>query len=78
MSAIPKTYFVADEARYEGSGGASANSSLKLGGSGGGIIWITANSTLNMTNSTLKANGLNATNVANATLGSGGGSGGSI
>lgn len=75
---MPKTYFDVEAARYEGSGGASANSTLKQGGSGGGIIWISANNTLNMSSSSLKANGLDAVDVANASLGSGGGSGGSI
>ncbi len=78
QSAVPKTYYDSNEARYEGSGGASGNSSLRLGGSGGGIIWISANSSLNLTQSHLNANGSNGKQVENATFGSGGGSGGSI
>lgn len=61
---------------YEGSGGGRGNSSR--GGSGGGIIWLSATDTVTLENSTLEVSGQDAQIGPNGRLGAGGGAGGSI
>jgi len=39
---VSEPYYFGEEARYEGSGGAAGDKDRETGGSGGGIIWITA------------------------------------
>jgi hypothetical protein len=76
---IPKPYYYLEEARYEGSGGASGIRKKRAGGAGGGIIWLSTTGTINLEKSTLSANGKNGTTdtFTNA-RGSGGGAGGSV
>jgi hypothetical protein len=79
---------------YEGSGGASGVDNVHLGGSGGGIIWLSASQSIYLDEeSSLKAEGNiaghfskpNTTDIAEAWKetsqahrGSGGGAGGSV
>jgi hypothetical protein len=67
-------YFHENEARFEGSSGASNNS--VTGGRGGGIIWLSAYHTVNLKNSTVDVSGEDGENSNH--YGNGGGSGGSI
>lgn len=55
LNLAPKPYFYEKEARYEGSGGASGIRDQTLGGSGGGIIWISSTGTLALYQSKLLA-----------------------
>jgi hypothetical protein len=54
---IASPYYYKEEARYEGSGGGSGISGAGLGGSGGGIIWISAIGTVALYDSSLLAGG---------------------
>lgn len=75
---VPKSYH-SDSAKFEGSGGASGTLNTGLGGSGGGIIWLSTPGELVLNQTRLLSQGLSGRSTS-ATLkeGSGGGSGGSI
>ena len=54
----PVSYVSTDlEGQYEGSGGASNIVNSKMGGSGGGIVWLTAAEKLTITDSNITSNG---------------------
>lgn len=63
------------EARYEGSGGGSGQENTNTGGSGGGLIWMTASNIMNLQETSILSEGTNG--IENG-VGNGGGSGGSI
>ncbi len=71
-------YFWGREARYEGSGGGSGVHYGGLGGSGGGIIWLTTPAGIQLYDSYLLANGADGKPDNATKTGSGGGAGGSI
>jgi hypothetical protein len=53
---FPTPYLESDlDARYEGSGGASSRIDSGLGGSGGGIVWISAADRITLKNSAITA-----------------------
>lgn len=52
-----KPYYFGEEARYEGSGGASGLKDGKLGGAGGGIIWFSTTNTISLDSSLVLAEG---------------------
>eukprot|EP00347_Sterkiella_histriomuscorum_P018113 403346737 len=66
-----------EDMRFEGSGGGSSLQSTQTGGSGGGIVWISAADRLVVQDSKILAEGGNGIDNG-SNVGSGGGSGGSI
>jgi hypothetical protein len=50
-------YFYEDEARFEGSAGGCGRVDPTLGGNGGGVIWISATDTVNISDSTITVQG---------------------
>eukprot|EP00347_Sterkiella_histriomuscorum_P024011 403332615 len=66
-----------EDMRFEGSGGGSSLQSTQTGGSGGGIVWISAADRLVVQDSKILAEGGNGIDNGSK-VGSGGGSGGSI
>jgi hypothetical protein len=78
VTKYPLPYYFGQEARYEGSGGASGDIQKTTGGSGGGVIWMTTPGTTKMFNSTIAADGHWGRIDDYDQDGSGGGAGGSI
>lgn len=77
-SEYPIPYYFGTEARYEGSGGASGLEDAQYGGSGGGIIWISATDTVTLFATNVTAEGEDGLRPSFNSVGSGGGAGGSI
>lgn len=54
---FPSPYYFGDEARYEGSGGASGDKDGLTGGAGGGIVWMTTPGKTHLEKTTIEADG---------------------
>ena len=73
----PLPYFSTNAAKFEGSAGGKGTKAM--GGSGGGLIWLTASQTLTLNNTELTVRGGDGFEPSEkGQLGSGGGAGGSI
>ena len=74
---VPKPSFGKEgNAIYEGSSGGRGNSTQ--GGSGGGIVWLSATDTVELVNSKVDVSGQPGSSNQNQAIGSGGGAGGSV